>query len=161
MYFADLSLCNYFGFGRTERLRAVGWLAWGHPYREQQAELPEDNFRQLLRLLRDPWEPGVFMGAHDCEFCFGAEDYARRFTLERYGITVHFGASNIFIPGKDRVYVAPSMIAHYIDKHRYEPPSEFWRAVLDCPDMQSPTYKAALLANGPSSQKWVRAVSDG
>jgi hypothetical protein len=46
---------------------------------------------------------------------------------------VYFGASNLFIPGKGCAYVAPSMIAHYIDKHRYEPPPEFWRAVLDCP----------------------------
>jgi hypothetical protein len=155
MYFADLSPC-YFGFGRSERLKAVGWLAWGHPYRERQAELREDNFRQLLRLLRQPWEPGHLMGRHECEFCFGNEEA----TLERYGFVIYFAASNLFVPGKGCIYVAPSMIAHYIDKHRYEPPSEFWQAVLDCPDMQSDGYKEALLANGPTNEKWVRKVSD-
>src|SRR5215469_3675736 len=100
MYFLDLSPCNYFRgiYSNTEKLKAVGWLGWGHPYPERHAELPEDNFRQLLRLLRQPWEPGHFMGAHDCEFCFGAEDYARRFTLERYGFVIDFGASNLFVP---------------------------------------------------------------
>ena len=99
------------------------------------------------------------MGIHGCEFCFGTEDYARRFSLERYGMRIYFGVANLFVPGKDCVYVAPSMIAHYVDSHRYEPPSEFWRAVLDCPDIQSDTYKAALIANGPVSQEWVNFVS--
>src|SRR3974390_3269977 len=161
MYFPDLSPCNYFGFGRSERLKAVGWLAWGQPYRQRQGELSEDNFRQLLRLLKAGWEPMHFMGSHECEFCFGAEDKARRFILERYGMSIHFGAANLFVPGKDCVYAAPSMIAHYVDRHRYEPPAEFWRAARDSPDIQSDTYKAALIENGPASERWVDAVSAG
>jgi len=158
MYFADLSPCNYFSFGRSERLRAVGWLAWGHPYRERQAELPQDNFRQLLRLLVNPWEPLHFMGQHECDFCFGNEEAARRFTLERYGFVIHFGASNLFVPGRGCIYVAPSMIAHYMDAHDYEPPAEFWEAVLSCPEMDSATYRRALIVNGPSDPKWTRGL---
>ena len=72
---------------------------------------------------------------------------------------IHFGISNLFVPGRDCIFVAPSMIVHYIDAHRYEPPEEFWRAVLDCPEMRSDAYKKALLANGPSDEKWVRHVT--
>src|SRR5436305_484224 len=52
-----------------EKLKAVGWLAWGHPYKRRKAKLPEQRFGQLLRLLQEPWEPGHFMGSHECEFC--------------------------------------------------------------------------------------------
>jgi len=158
-YFKDLSPCTYFGSFITsaEKLKAVGWLAWGHPYKERQTELSEAQFHQLLRLLQDPWEPGHFMGVHECEFCFDRSD-SGRFTLERYGLVVHFGASNLFAPGKDCVYVAPSMIAHYVDKHGYEPPAEFWEAVVKCPEMDSETYRKALILNGPSDDKWIRWV---
>ena len=116
-YFEDLSPCTYFGHFPTgaEKLKAVG----------RQTDLSESHFRQLLQLLQNPWEPGHFMGCHKCEFCFGIEDDVGRFTLQRYGLVIHFGASNLFVPGKDCIYVAPSMIAHYVEAHAYEPPAEF------------------------------------
>lgn len=160
-YIEDLSPCTYFGFyfrNGVEKVKAVGWLAWGHAYTERESELSETYFCQLLRLLQHPWEPGHFMGAHECVFCFGTEEYTKRYRLERYGLVVHFGASNLFVPGEGCIYVAPSMIAHYVDAHGYEPPTEFWEAVMSCPEMGSDNYKQALLINGPKNKRWTRDV---
>jgi hypothetical protein len=53
--------------------------------------------------------------------------------MECGGYVAHFGASNLFIPGENCVYVASSMILHYIDVHDYEPPEVFWEAVMNAP----------------------------
>jgi len=72
---------------------------------------------------------------------------------------VGIGASNLYIPGKNCIYVAPSLIAHYIAVHSYEPPEEFWNAVAGCPEMNCENYRKALLSNGPSDRRWIEAVS--
>jgi len=155
----------YVASSRTdgEKLKAVGWLAWGHAYTVREIQLPEMRFVQLLRLLVDPWQPLFFMGSHECEFCpeeplEDLEAYYRRHRIERDGLVVHFGANNLYVPADGCVYVAPSMIAHYVDVHRYEPPVAFWEAVMNCPKMGSETYRQALIANGPSNEDWVREV---
>lgn len=190
-YFEDLSPCLYFGehfIGATpEKMKAVGWLAKGRPYPTRQKEMPEVAFRQLLRLLEHPWEPGHFMGYHECRFCppptpplsqgqnkasavvtrkffrgtevvvvrsTETDAFDRRHSIERDGLVVRFGANNLFVPGEGLIYVAPSMIAHYIDAHAYEPPSVFWEAVMKCPEMWSDAYGQALILNGPTNEKW-------
>jgi hypothetical protein len=197
VFLEDLSPCMYVAssLAEGERLKAVGWLAYGHPYTSRQLPSPETRLGQLLRLLVDPWQPVYFMGSHECEFCpeetvqaspvgnEGSEEplvtrqvvdgaeiefvewqtprlkaYYRRHQIERDGLVVHFGATNLYVPADGCVYVAPSMIAHYVDMHRYEPPAVFWEAVTNCPDMASQTYKQALISNGPSNEHWVRAV---
>ena len=200
LFYEDLSPCMYVAssLAEGEKLKAVGWLAWGHPYTLRQLQLQETRFGQLLRLLVDPWEHFRFMGSHESEFCpeeplqvslernKGAEEplvtrrvvdgveiectqwqtpqmeaYYRRHRIERDGLVVHFGASNLYLPAEGCVYVAPSMIAHYVDVHSYEPPAAFWEAVMNCPEMGSETYRQALIANGPSNEDWVRAVQAG
>jgi hypothetical protein len=89
------------------------------------------------------------------------EGYYRRHKIERDGLVVHFGAHNLYVPADGCVYVAPSMIAHYLDVHSYEPPAAFWKAVMNCPEMGSGAYRQALIANGPSNKSWVRAVQTG
>jgi hypothetical protein len=172
-----LAPCDYHSGCPAEKLKAVGWLAREYAYPVRQAELSDEHFRKLLQLLTDPWEPASFLGRHDCDLCIPGKGDVRdsslrnvqptprphfeddRFTLKRYGLVIHFGVSNLFVPGENCIYLAPSMIVHYIDKHNYEPPAEFWRAVLNCPDMRSDSYKQALLANGPSDPEWIRALS--
>jgi hypothetical protein len=165
LFIEDLASCMYASSSGSdgEKLRAVGWLAWGHPYTVREIPLPETRFVQLLRLLVDPWQPLFFMGRHECEFCpeepnEDLEAYYRRHKFERDGLVVDFGANNLYVPGDGCVYVAPSMIAHYVDVHRYEPPAAFWEAVMNCPEMSSETYRQALIANGPSNEAWLREV---
>lgn len=200
MFLEDLTPCLYVAssLGEGEKLKAVGWLAMGHPYPRRQIQLLESRFGQLLRLLINPWEPLCFMGSHKCEFCpeedfqGSLEDcnrreephithrvvdgvvhewiqwqaphleaYNRRHRIERDGLVVHFGATNLYVPAEGCVYVAPSMIAHYVEVHSYEPPAAFWDAVMNCPEMGSETYRQALIANGPPNEKWVWAVQSG
>ena len=197
LFIKDLAPCLYVASSHAEgeKLKAVGWLAWGHPYKRRKVKLLEPRFGRLLRLLVDPWEPSYFMGSHECEFCpednslvafegyKGSEEplasrqvanglelecvesqlphlegYYRRHRIERGGLVIRFGARNLFVPDKGCVYVAPSMIVHYIDVHRYEPPATFWEAVMKCPEMGSQNYRQALIESGPANEDWVRAV---
>jgi hypothetical protein len=58
------------------------------------------------------------------------------------------GFKNVFVPGDAKIYVAPELILHYIDRHGYAPPGEFQQAVLDCPTMRSVAYLRAILKLG-------------
>jgi hypothetical protein len=40
------------------------------------------------------------------------------------------GTDNLFVPYNDRLFVAPSLSAHYIGNHEYQPPVEFQEAVM-------------------------------
>lgn len=89
------------------------------------------------------------------------EAYDRSHRIDCGGLTVRFGANNLFVPGEGCVYVAPSMIVHYVDAHGYDPPVIFWQAVTNCPEMGSKAYRQALILNGPSNEEWARALSIG
>jgi len=136
-YYEDLSACNYFPW--KNELIAIGWLDTAHDFPKGAA--PPEFFRKLLQLLVEPWQPVRFMGFHPCEFCGPS-------LLEFGAIKVEMGSSNLFIPSNRDVYVAPSLIVHYIDTHRYLPPLAFREAVLSCPLMSSPEFLAAVRATG-------------
>ncbi|NNB86422.1 hypothetical protein HJC10_33875 [Corallococcus exiguus] len=48
------------------------------------------------------------------------------------------------------MFIAPTMIVHYIDAHEYVPPMEFQEAALKCPEMRSMAYLKAIRACGIS-----------
>jgi hypothetical protein len=139
-YYPDLSPCDY--FGRWEDiLLAVGWNEHGYPF--TTGSVSPDFFAKLFQMLTSPWEPVAVAGHQRCPFC--------RFTggpTELYfkGGTISVGRSNLFVPCKGGVYVAPSMVAHYIDAHEYCPPSSFQEAVLVCPEMKSFSYLKEMKA---------------
>lgn len=130
-WYEDLSPIDYFGSEASNHLRAVGWLAKDHPY--PVGETARETFERLRELLKDPWQPCVGAGWHECELC--------QFDGQK-------GSSNLFVPGDGVLYVAPELITHYINSHRYVPPSEFLDAIVRCPDMRSMDYKKAILENG-------------
>jgi hypothetical protein len=113
---------------------AIGWLARGHEY--PAGDNASDVFSKLVLLLEDPWQPAVSAGVHPCDLCLYRSEVA--------------GTKNVFVPGEGRVYVAPELILHYMNAHRYQPPAEFCQAVLACPPMRSAEYRRALLAAGGS-----------
>ena len=144
-YCADLTPCDYFTPEHDGRLIAVGWLAHGHDY--SRGDVSTDVVARIHQLLVNPWAPAVCMGAHDCEFCrFSAGP--RQFTLDN--TTAPLGVSNLFVPATDRLYVAPSLILHYIDAHEYSPPTEFCDAVMSCPEMRSIDYLKQIRKTAPS-----------
>lgn len=88
------------------------------------------------------------MGVHQCEFCrFSGGPGA--FGFSEQSESVQMGVNNVFVPGNDCLFVAPSLIIHYIDAHRYCPPLAFQEAVTASPEMRSVAYLKAILANGP------------
>ena len=103
---------------------------------------------RLFGLFRNPWEPGVFIGSAECDFC-SFSGGPKSFQLSGQNDSVHIGVSNLFVPGDGCLFVAPSLIVHYVDAHGYCPPRVFQEAVMTCPEMRSVDYLKAVLANGP------------
>ena len=144
-WFRDLDRYAYIPDTAAEdsKLVAVGWLEKGQPY--TTGEVRDDIVDKLLTLLVDPWQPAVSAGHHRCSFCRISGGPGG---LNHLGQLVKMGNLNLFVPGAGCIYVAPSSIPHYIDAHEYWPPVEFCDAVLACPDMRTPEYLRAILANG-------------
>jgi hypothetical protein len=128
--FDDLTPCTYLPVP-SESLVSVGWLSKGHEF--PRGEVSATFFETLKSLCREPWQPVVAAGGHQCELC--------QFEGPRF-------YSNVFVPYEGSIYVAPVAITHYIAAHWYRPPDVFVQAVLECPPMNSMAYKKAILTNG-------------
>jgi hypothetical protein len=150
MHYDDLTPCTYFGDETEGKLLAVGWLEGDQPY--TRGAVSTALLDRLFELLAKPWNRSLFLGYHECSLC----DLAR-YRLTHNGRTVSVGNQNLFVPGDGLLYVAPSLIVHYILAHGYAPPHEFCDAVLRCPPMSSPEYFQAIAANGPGSYAAVLA----
>ncbi|MBX7116349.1 MAG: hypothetical protein K1X64_18635, partial [Myxococcaceae bacterium] len=123
--------------------RAVGWL--GKDANFVPGPTNARDFEKLCSLLVEPWQPMGLLGWHDCELC----QFSKGPRTQRFGsLEVRMGITNVFVPAGPFVFVAPSLIAHYIDCHRYAPPPPFLEAVRNCPEMGSMAYKKAVLAAG-------------
>lgn len=135
-YFADLSRCAYFDRHVDPELEliAVGWLSSG-PY--SQGPVAPELVSHLFDLLDTVWDPVQFRGLHDCERCsrnvHGMRDAGR---------SVSVGQTNLFVPtlDSDGLFVAPSLILHYIVDHGYCPPETFQAALMACPRTDSVEY---------------------
>jgi len=130
----------------SSKLIAVGWLEPGHDY--QFGEVSLEVVRKLAELLVEPWQPAVALGRHPCGFCrfTGGPSV---FKCGSVGSAVQIGVSNLWLPADGFLYVAPSLILHYMDAHGYSPPLEFQTAVIACPPMRSMAYLKAIIKNGP------------
>src|SRR5690349_2564538 len=129
MYFPDLGSDTQIDSG--DHVRAVGWLSRSQVFSE--GEVPRD-FADRLRTLCEDWSAGiealwwpVAAGFHVCELCGN-----------------YRASGNIGVPAGSILYVAPQMISHYVDVHRYCPPAAFVQAVLACPAPGSAEYASAV-----------------
>jgi hypothetical protein len=113
-------------------LVAIGWLERGKAFKV--GDVDSTVFRKLAEFARNPWQPFSSAGAHVCDLC--------QFEGEARGV------ANLFIPGKQILYVCPELILHYMNAHGYSPPAEFCEAVLSCPPMRSIEYLRALTECG-------------
>ncbi|QDU30172.1 hypothetical protein ETAA8_52910 [Anatilimnocola aggregata] len=125
----DLTPCTYLPVV-ADHILAVGWLE--KAFEIPTGPTPQEVFAKLTEFARNPWQPFVSAGYHECGICqFGGEKR---------------GTANLFIPYEGKIYVCPELITHYINAHYYSPPVEFCEAVLACPPMQSMAYKRLLVA---------------
>lgn len=141
-YYPDFATLNLFGETKVSVL-AIGWLDPQHDYK--RAAVSSQFFESLIGMLVDPWQPAIVAGVHRCAFCrFSGGPAEFRYA----GVTARLGAANLFVPSDQRVLVAPSLIAHYIDAHGYAPPAEFQEAVHRCPPMKSVQYLRLIKESG-------------
>jgi len=134
MWIADLEPWSLFADNFSEAMRAVGWIERDHDFPIGTVDI--EVFQRLTELLLDPWQPFVSMGCHECQLCLYRGPSGNR---------------NLFVPSQGIVFVCPELITHYMNAHGYRPPSEFCRAVMNCPPMRSLAYFRELLANGGRS----------
>ena len=144
-FLPDLSA--WAGNGLGEHARAVGWLDPVHEFSTGTVSI--GFFERLVALLKSPWQPAAAAGRHRCAFC--------KFTggpssISYAGDTIVLGSSVLVVPSANALFVAPSMIAHYVDAHGYSPPQAFMEAVLNCPEMRSIPYLRLLRAHGVSAK---------
>lgn len=150
-YFADLSPCTEFPIAYSDKLLAVGWLDKEQAY--AKGFVPQTVVTRLVELLVNPWQPVASLGWHNCPLCRFTSG-PRQFnlttdTLDTGYITIQMGTNNLFVPAQDCIFVAPSLILHYMDAHEYAPPQSFQQAVMACPDMRSMAYLKAIRQHLP------------
>lgn len=120
----------------------VGWLEPEYEY--PTGDVEPAFVSALAELFMDPWAPAVYTGYHYCRFCDGETSHS----YVHNGQRILLGNSNLFLPTPTALYLAPSLILHYITEHQYAPPTVFVDAVLACPQMGSPEYVAMLELHG-------------
>lgn len=115
-YYKDLSLCGYFDhapyFHGFKKLYAIGWLDEGKPY--NKGKVSKEFIEKLKELYKNPHMRIYYCGWHNCFIC-----------------NKHMGDDQLFIPGKNKIYVCPKSVDHYIEEHNYCPPKEFIDAVMN------------------------------
>jgi hypothetical protein len=156
-FYPDLAVCGYFSSGHSAgdpQLIAIGWLAEdlpGEPKDPQSLLSIADGLVRIWLARVDPF--GVTMGRHGCGLCGKPADRAPPTELVYNGYRMSLGSGFIAVPAPGRLYVAPSLVIHYVLAHGYEPPSAFCAALAQCPDPTTPAYERAVLREGPA---WLR-----
>jgi hypothetical protein len=127
-----------------DHVRAVGWLSSDHPF--TQGSVPAEFIARLLEFVRRAGESAdalyfpAFGGFHTCEFCSEFHD-----------------SRNFGVPVGEQLYVAPGMVAHYVERHGYCPPGEFIAAVMAAPLPGTSEYQDAAADFRRRHQEWWEA----
>jgi hypothetical protein len=151
-HYRGLERCTYFdrpGEPLVE-LTAVGWLERPHSF--EQGGVPAEVLERLFALVETVWDPIRFRGGHTCDLCsFGARELR-----SETGRVADVGSRNLFVPmpGNSGLFVAPSLILHYVLSHRYRPPAQFQLAVMACPATSSSSYFRRVEPLIPTSTRW-------
>ena len=142
MYFADLSPYGYLPRPTSEDLPPllnIGWLDAWHPH--PTGSVTDAFVECLWEFCRIKVE--ATRGLHECDLCPKLEP-GRQVT--RAGETLWLGSAEIRVFAEGVMYAAPNLIYHYVVDHRYLPPDEFVRAVLDGRPRPGSAEYAALVA---------------
>ncbi|MFJ4095384.1 hypothetical protein ACIPYS_27670 [Kitasatospora sp. NPDC089913] len=109
----------------AEGMVNIGWLDRSHAY--QQGEVADEVVDGLLRLVTRP--DNQTRGLHECHFC-GVIFLTVDNPHAKNGTSL-LGSAEIHVRGSSggTVFVAPTLVIHYIVEHQYQPPDEFLDAV--------------------------------
>lgn len=142
MHFHDLELCTY-GHGATSPdswrvpLLAIGWLEAGRRFAKGEANKEMTaRVRQFQKETGARFSMHAYRGLHGCTLCDSGEA----------SDGIDGSHINLFIPGKDCIYMASGGIAHYLERHSYLPPEVFVTALMSCPFPSTFEYSEALIA---------------
>ena len=130
----------------TGSLKSVGYLSGKHDY--PKGETSDEMFARLVGLAKHPL--GCWAGEHLCDlgYCGSSRPQPE---LRWQGMEIPRSCStDILVPDKTVVYIAPALILHYIRAHRYLPPACFIEAVLICPAPDSGAYRGEIKRIAPS-----------
>lgn len=143
MYFSDLGTKTQIDDGG--HVRAIGWLSADQSFAVGDVS---GAFVSRLRLLCSQWEAGapqlcwaVAAGRHTCEICGQFRS-----------------TGNIGVPAGQLLFVAPEMVLHYVEAHRYQPPEEFVAAVIACHVPGTEDYGNATAAFRQINERRFRAT---
>jgi hypothetical protein len=101
----------------------IGWLSSEEPYPVDQ--VPDGLVDALAQLAAAP--KNLYRGYHLCELCISAEEAAR--SKKKGNLFLGNGEIHVPVP-EGAVYVAPTLVVHYVEAHRYIPPQDFISAAL-------------------------------
>lgn|SRR6185312_1396314 len=126
MYFEDLSPYEYDRRPANPAIVNVGWLSVDRPY--QAGNVPPAFLEAIRTLVASP--VNLYRGVHACEFC-PSPMTTRNGAPWWQPVPGSTGSGEIRVTGGDgRTYVAPVLLLHYLEAHRYRPPDAFVAAVL-------------------------------
>jgi hypothetical protein len=131
MHYPDLSPYQYLASARRADVYSVGWLEVGRAF--AKGRVPPHILDCILDLCARPvnWTAGLQI----CSLCPRQEStpdkpVAGGVVMKHGGKDILVGSGEIWVKGGDRkIYAAPTMIAHYIRDHGYQPPQAFLDAV--------------------------------
>src|SRR5438309_700481 len=126
--FADLSPYSSLPMEQKPgRVLAVGWLGSAVPF--PRGPFDRGLLDCLLRLCRRP--ANRTRGFQVCDLCQPAVRGAPRMEqMAVDGKPVLLGDAEVHVAGEQEIiYVAPTLICHYVEAHEYMPPSEFIEAL--------------------------------
>jgi len=133
-YYEDLTFFQYtqsdwvFENGFPYFLLNIGWLDNSHPYSQENYDNIEKEVLLLCIFNYCMYRVNLTSGHHTCNLC--QKEYGRILNVHRKGKDITLGNGEIFVKGRNNiVYVAPTLIYHYIETHNYKPPREFVDAV--------------------------------
>lgn len=127
MYFEDLTPYEYDDKTSDPAIVNVGWLSREHAF--QTGDVPQELIAALRTLVASP--VNLYRGSHLCELCPQPEVFVRNGFRMMDPSPEISGNGEVRVVGADgRTYVAPVLVRHYIEVHRYRPPDAFIAAVL-------------------------------
>jgi len=165
-YYKDLTFFQYtqsdwvFESNFPYILLNVGWLDKRQYYMQEAFDntIKEKLLWSILNYCENP--VNLTTGHHTCNLC--PNEYGRILNVQRKGKEINLGNGEIFVKGiNNLVYVAPTLIYHYIEVHNYKPPEEFFNAVSTSSTIEDFLFFKDMEARAQYTKKTTKKYENG